>query len=68
MRKKKRKDAELTREEVERQKAKTLPDREVMSTVSVAPQPAVDPDDALFPVDPVPKDVWIHNPPPDDST
>jgi len=65
MSKGKRKTADLTPEEVERQRAETLPDREVMSTVSLAPQPVVDDTDPLFPIDPTPKD-WP--PPPVNET
>jgi len=56
MGKTKRKSAELTPEEVERQKGEALPDREVMSTVSVEPQPVVG-DDPLFAFDPIPKQI-----------
>jgi len=63
MSKRKRKTAELTPEEIERQRAETLPDREVMSTVTLDPQPVVG-DDPLYAFDPTPKDVWGHEPPP----
>jgi len=59
MGKTKRKSAELTPEEIERQKVDTLPDREVMSMVSVAPEPPVPVEDGdpLFPIDPTPKEL-----------
>jgi hypothetical protein len=57
--KRKKKDAELTPEELARQKGESLPDREVMSTISVEPQPVVGDEgvDVLFPLDPTPKGV-----------
>jgi len=56
MGKTKRKSAEVEPEDVEGQKAEALPDREVMSTISVEPQPVVG-DDPLFAIDPVPKHI-----------
>jgi hypothetical protein len=55
---KKNKDADVSEDELARQRGETLPDREVMSTVSVDPQPSFDFEpDALNPTDPTPKGV-----------
>jgi hypothetical protein len=51
-------DKELTKEELERQRAEQLPDREVMSTLNpvIQPMPPVSGDgDLLYPTDPGPK-------------
>jgi len=48
---------ELTPEELKRQKAEKLPDREMLSTIGPDPAIPVGPDEPLLPVDPVPKDV-----------
>jgi hypothetical protein len=51
-------DETLTPEELERQQAEPLPDREAMSTINPAiatmPPVPLDGDDALFPTDPLP--------------
>jgi hypothetical protein len=48
-------DENVSKEELERQQAETLPDREVMSTVnpSISPEPIVPLDEGPFPTDPI---------------
>ena len=50
-RRKKAKERELTREELERQQAEELPDREVMSVITptIAPEPVIGVDGYLVP-------------------
>ena len=52
-----RRQERLSEQEPTEQQGKKLPPREVMSTLdpSIAPEPPVLSDDALFPIDPIPK-------------
>jgi hypothetical protein len=55
--KERRRADDVTQEELEAQRAEELPGRDVMTTLSIDPPIPVEDADALFPIDPPPKQI-----------